>query len=68
LERTFVMIKPDGVQRGLIGDIITRLERRGRKLIAASSSRCLGVRKHFTPSIKENLFCDGLLQYITASR
>lgn len=33
-ERTFVMIKPDGVQRGLIGTIIQRFERKGLKLVA----------------------------------
>lgn len=33
-ERTFVMIKPDGVQRGLIGEIIKRYERTGLKLVA----------------------------------
>ncbi len=32
--RTFVLIKPDGVQRGLVGDFIRRLERRGLKLVA----------------------------------
>jgi nucleoside-diphosphate kinase len=32
--RTFVLIKPDGVQRALVGDIIGRLERRGLKLVA----------------------------------
>jgi nucleoside-diphosphate kinase len=35
LERSLVLIKPDGVQRGLIGEIISRFERRGLKLIAA---------------------------------
>lgn len=35
VERTFIMIKPDGVQRGLIGEIISRFERKGLKLIAA---------------------------------
>lgn len=34
-ERSFVMIKPDGVQRSLIGDIISRFERAGLKLVAA---------------------------------
>jgi nucleoside-diphosphate kinase len=34
-QRTFVMVKPDGVQRGLIGDVIGRLEDRGLKLVAA---------------------------------
>lgn len=33
MERTLVLIKPDALQRGLIGDIITRLERKGLKLI-----------------------------------
>jgi nucleoside-diphosphate kinase len=32
-ERTFLAVKPDGVQRGLIGDIIARLEKRGYKLV-----------------------------------
>jgi len=34
IERTLVMVKPDGVQRGLIGEVISRLERRGLKIIA----------------------------------
>jgi nucleoside-diphosphate kinase len=34
-ERTFVMVKPDGVQRGLVGEVISRLEERGLKLVAA---------------------------------
>ena len=32
-ERTFIMIKPDGVQRGLIGQIISRFETKGFKLV-----------------------------------
>lgn len=32
-ERTFIMIKPDGVQRGLVGDIIARFEKKGFKLV-----------------------------------
>ncbi|HIH86166.1 MAG TPA: nucleoside-diphosphate kinase [Methanoculleus sp.] len=35
MERTFVMIKPDGVQRGLIGEIVSRFEAKGLKLLAA---------------------------------
>ena len=34
-ERTFVMVKPDGVQRGLIGEVISRFEDRGLKLVGA---------------------------------
>merc|ERR1739847_158741 len=33
-ERTFIMIKPDGVQRGLVGEIIKRFEQKGFKLVA----------------------------------
>ena len=33
-ERTYLMIKPDGVQRGLVGDIIKRFEQKGFKLVA----------------------------------
>ncbi len=33
-ERTFIMVKPDGVQRGAVGDIIRRFEQRGYKLVA----------------------------------
>jgi nucleoside-diphosphate kinase len=33
-ERTFVMVKPDGVQRGLVGEIINRFEKKGIKIIA----------------------------------
>ena len=33
-ERTYIMVKPDGVQRGLIGEIIKRFEQKGFKLVA----------------------------------
>lgn len=35
MDRTFVMVKPDGVSRGLVGEIISRLEQKGLKLVAA---------------------------------
>jgi len=35
MEKTLVLVKPDGVQRGLIGEVISRLERRGLRLVAA---------------------------------
>jgi len=34
IERTFVMVKPDGVERGLIGEVLARIERRGLKIVA----------------------------------
>ena len=33
MDRTLVLVKPDGVQRGLIGEVISRLENRGIKLV-----------------------------------
>ena len=35
MERTFVMVKPDGIQRGRVGEIVTRFEAKGLKLVAA---------------------------------
>lgn len=35
MERTFLMVKPDGVQRGLIGEIVSRFEKKGLQLVAA---------------------------------
>lgn len=39
MERTFVMIKPDGVQRGMAGEVVQRLEKKGLKLAAARLMR-----------------------------
>ena len=33
MERTYAMIKPDGVQRGLVGEIISRFEKKGLKIV-----------------------------------
>lgn len=38
-ERTFIMVKPDGVQRGLVGEIMKRFESRGYKLVACKMCR-----------------------------
>lgn len=68
LERTLVLIKPDGVQRGLMGEIITRLERRGLRLAAAKFvqvSRDLAERHYAVHQGKP--FYEGLLKYITSS-
>jgi nucleoside-diphosphate kinase len=68
VERTLVLIKPDGVQRGLIGEIITRLERRGLRLVAAkfmSVSRDLAEKHYAVHSGKP--FYPGLISYITSA-
>jgi nucleoside-diphosphate kinase len=35
LEQTLILVKPDGIQRGLMGEVIRRLEQRGLKMVAA---------------------------------
>lgn len=41
LERTYIMVKPDGVDRGLISDIMKRFEQRGYKLVALKMLKVL---------------------------
>jgi nucleoside-diphosphate kinase len=68
LERTLVLIKPDAVQRGLMGEILSRLERRGLRLVAAkfmAVSRDL-AEAHYAVH-KGKPFYDGLIEYITSS-
>ena len=68
MERTFVLVKPDGVQRGLIGEVISRLERRGLRLVAAkfvSVSQEL-AETHYAVH-KGKGFYDGLIRYITSA-
>jgi nucleoside-diphosphate kinase len=68
MERTFVMIKPDGVQRGLIGAVIGRLEQRGLKLAAA---KFLWVSEELAKThyaVHEGKpFYEGLIEYITSA-
>jgi nucleoside-diphosphate kinase len=64
-ERTFIMIKPDGVQRGLVGPIIKRFEKRGYKLIAmkmTSPSQEL-LETHYQ-DLKEKKFFKDLISYM----
>ncbi|MEO0430381.1 MAG: nucleoside-diphosphate kinase [Cyanobacteria bacterium J06656_5] len=68
MERTFIMIKPDGVQRGLVGDIISRFETKGFSLVGMkfmSVSREL-AEKHYGVH-KERPFFGGLVEFITSS-
>lgn len=67
MERSFVMVKPDGVQRGLIGEVMGRFERRGLKLVGAklmTVSREL-AEEHYA-ELKEKPFFPGLIQFITS--
>ncbi len=67
MERTFVMIKPDGVQRGLIGEIITRIERRGLKIIGMKMVYVTEelARRHYAVHEGKPFF-PGLIDYITS--
>lgn len=68
MERTLVLVKPDGVQRGLIGEIISRLERRGLRLAAAKFIRVSQelAATHYAIH-KGKPFYESLLQYITSA-
>jgi len=67
IERTFVMIKPDGVQRRLVGEIISRLELKGLQLRALKLKHLdiETARKHYAEH-KEKPFYDHLVYYITS--
>jgi nucleoside-diphosphate kinase len=67
LERTFIAIKPDGVQRGLVGEIIQRFEKKGFTLVgmkAMKVSREL-AETHYGEH-KERPFFPGLVEFITS--
>jgi nucleoside-diphosphate kinase len=67
LERTLILVKPDGVQRGLIGEIITRFERRGLRLVAMKlmqMSEALAARHYAEHEGKG--FYPSLIEYITS--
>ena len=66
-ERTFVMVKPDGVQRGLIGEIVSRFEDRGLKLVAGKFMRIDEelAREHYAEHVDKPFF-DELAEFITS--
>ena len=68
MEKTFVIVKPDAVQRGLIGQIITRFERRGLKIVAIKMIQVDEklARQHYAVHEGKPFF-DGLIQYITSA-
>jgi len=67
LQRTFVAVKPDGVQRGLVGEIIRRLERSGLKLIGMKLTRVstASANKHYGEH-RGKPFFNGLVSFITS--
>ncbi len=68
MERTLVLVKPDGVQRGLIGEVIARLERRGLKLVAAKFLQVSPELAQTHYAVHEGKpFYEGLIRYITSA-
>ena len=68
VEHSLVLVKPDGVQRGLVGEVIARLERRGLKLVGAKFmqvSKAL-AEEHYAIH-KGKPFYDGLISYIISA-
>ena len=67
MERTLVLVKPDGVQRGLIGSIISRLEQRGLKLVGMKLMQVDDAlaRRHYEEHVDRPFF-GGLVDFITS--
>ncbi len=67
MEKTFVMVKPDGVQRGLVGEVISRLERKGLKIVAI---KMLWIKRELAENHyaehKDKPFFSSLVEYITS--
>jgi nucleoside-diphosphate kinase len=68
VERTLVIVKPDGVQRGLAGEIISRFERRGLRIAAMKLMQIsLELAQRHYAVHEGKPFYEPLLQYITSS-
>ncbi len=67
-EQTFLMVKPDGVQRGLVGNVVSRLEQKGLKLVAMKMMQINPelAAEHYGEH-KGKPFYDGLIDFITSA-
>jgi len=67
MEKTFLMVKPDGVQRGLIGEIVSRFERKGFQLVGAKLMQIpTSVAEQHYGEHKGKPFYDELVSFITS--
>ncbi len=66
MERTLVLVKPDGVERGLVGEIVSRFERRGLRLVAAELRTLdrVTAESHYAEHTGK-AFYEGLVAFIT---
>jgi len=66
-ERTFVMAKPDAVQRGLVGEVVSRLEGRGLKLVGAKFTQIdRALAEDHYGEHEGKPFYEGLVEFITS--
>jgi nucleoside-diphosphate kinase len=67
LQKTLVLLKPDAVQRGLVGELVSRLERKGLKLVGMKLVRMNDAlaRQHYAEHVDKPFF-KGLAQFITS--
>lgn len=68
IEKSFVMIKPDAVKRRLMGEVISRFEKRGLKIVATKMLKISQdlAKEHYSEH-KEKPFFNDLVEYITSS-
>lgn len=68
MERSLVLVKPDGVQRALVGEVVSRLERRGLRLVGAKFMQVSrGLAETHYAIHKGKPFYDGLIEYIISA-
>lgn len=67
MEQTYVMVKPDGVQRGLVGEVISRIEKRGLKIVALRMNVIskAAAKDHYSEHASRPFFT-GLVEFITS--
>lgn len=67
MEKTLVLVKPDGVRRGLSGEIIARFEKRGLQIVALKLMQISKTmaEKHYAEHVGKPFF-DGLVDFITS--
>lgn len=67
MERTYVMVKPDGVARGLVGEVISRIEKKGLKIVAMKMAVMeeAKAKEHYAEHAEKPFF-GGLVSFITS--
>ncbi|CAN8264539.1 unnamed protein product [Cochlearia groenlandica] len=67
VEETYIMVKPDGIQRGLVGEIISRFEKKGFKLVGLKMFQCpKDLAEEHYKDLSAKSFFPSLIEYITS--